>query len=252
MQNAKIKPAKFNLAEALRTDTAVTMSDEDGEAPRLRRENALNTVRAAIVEGRLPSGQRLTERELCAALSASRTIVREIVRQLEGERLIDVVAHRGLRVASLTPKLIKEIYDVREELEVLVVRAYIRLAAQDDLQQLQELFGELEQLADTDDFGTAIASMTRFMNHLVKVADHEVAADLLDHLLARINRARIVALRAPGRIRTSLEDLRALLAAIIARDPDAAAAAVRVYVDSARADALASWPAPGTGSSAGD
>lgn len=247
MQSTDTKPEKVDLTEALRMGSVVAVSDEDDEAPRLRREDALNTMRAAIVEGRLPPGQRLTERDLCTALSASRTIVREIVRQLESERLIDVVAHRGLRVASLTPKMVHEIYDVREELEVMVVRAYITLATEEDLHHLQARFENLVKVAGTDDMGAAIAAVTRFMDHLVKVADHEVAADLLNHLLARINRVRIVAMRAPGRIERSLDDLRRLLAAIVARDPDAAETAVRAYVDAARHDALTSWPAPEEG-----
>ena len=58
-----------------------------------------DAVRTAIMEGRIAPDTRLTERELCEAFGISRTVVREVARRLEAEKLVTVIPHSGLRVA---------------------------------------------------------------------------------------------------------------------------------------------------------
>jgi DNA-binding GntR family transcriptional regulator len=206
--------------------------------PRLLREHALEMLRDAIVEGRLKPGTRLTERELCQSLRISRTVVREIVRQLEAERLVEVVAHRGLKVASLSPKAVREIYEVRTELEVLVLRAFITAATQDDIARLFEIRQEFVDIAGNGDLPAIVALMSRYMRLMMSVGNHSVAADLLSRLLARINQLRILSMGEPGRIAASVLEFDRIVEEVAARNIEGAEAAVRTYLRAAAAAAV--------------
>ncbi|HUF86713.1 MAG TPA: GntR family transcriptional regulator [Thermohalobaculum sp.] len=207
-------------------------------APRLVREQAFGKVKAAIISGRIAPGARLTERALCAALGVSRTIVREVIRGLEAERLVQVTAHRGPRVARLTAKTAREIYDLRAELEVLLVRDFVARAPDADLRRLEALLGEIGRAARAEDVEGLVAIMARFYTTLTAGADNEVATDILETLLARISRLRVLAMAEPGRIARSVGEIAEIVASIGRRDAAAAEDATRAYVYAARDAAL--------------
>jgi len=215
----------------------------DGPAPtpparRLLRERALQAVRDAISSGRLAPGSRLTERQLCEDHRISRTIAREVVRQLESERLVDVVPHRGLRIAQLTPKRVQEIYAIRTELEVLVVRSFIASATAADVADLRTIFDRLRAAHADEDLDRIVDEATAFLWHMIRVADNRVAAEVLDQLLARINMLRMMSMRMPGRVEASIVQIAGIVEAIVARDTAAAERAVRDYVEAAGRSAL--------------
>ncbi len=208
------------------------------EPPPLMREQALETVKDAIISGRLPPGTRLIEREMCAALGVSRSIVREVIRQLEADRLVQVAAHRGPRVAELTAKTAREIYDLRAELEVLLVKDFIRNAADIEVTQLVSLAPEVAAAAAANDIDDLVVIMRHFYGVLVVGADNAVAADILETLHARISRLRVLAMSEPGRISCSVKEISEIVAAVEARDPARAEVATRAYVNAARDAAL--------------
>lgn len=211
---------------------------EPSAPPQLMREQAFETVKDAIIAGRLPPGARLIEREMCAALGVSRTIVREVIRRLEAERLVHVAARRGPRVASLSAKTAREIYDLRMELEVLLVRDFIRNAGDSDVAQLGALVPEIEAAANAGDVEALVGIMRRFYNALTTGADNAVATDILELLHARISRLRVLSMSDPGRISRSVHEIAEIVAAIGRRDIDQAELATRTYVAAARDAAL--------------
>jgi DNA-binding GntR family transcriptional regulator len=216
-------------------------SSEAGEVPtpaRLVRETALEQVRGAIASGKLKPGSRLTERSLCETFTVSRTLAREIVRQLEAERLVDVIPHRGLRIAVLTPQDVREIYAIRAELEVIVVRAFIATATEKDVAALRNKHEALNDAAKERDMGTIVSLVTHFLQHMIEVSRSKVAGEILGHLLGRINMLRVYAMNSPGQLDISIQQMNAIVESILARDPDAAERAVRNYVETAGLSAL--------------
>ena len=83
------------------------------------RERAADILRQAIIDQRFPPGTHLKERELCDMLGVSRTSVREALRHLESECLIETVPHKGPVVVTLTMQDARELYQVRAALEGL-------------------------------------------------------------------------------------------------------------------------------------
>ncbi len=230
---------------------AETLSEALGPpaTPQLVREQAFSKVKKAIISGRIAPGARLTERELCAALGVSRSIVREVIRRLEAERLVQVTAHRGPRVARLTARTAREIYDLRAELEVLLVRDFIVNAGDLEVRKLETLLGEIRAAARTEDVESLVEIMAGFYETLTTGAGNEVATDILETLHARISRLRVLAMAEPGRIGQSVGEIRDIVTSIARRDGDGAEAATRAYVYAARDAALRQIAATGMNTS---
>jgi len=205
---------------------------------KLMREQAVSIVRDAIIAGRLRPGMRLVERELCEALEVSRTVVREVLRDLEAERLIDVLPHRGPIVAMLTPKLVREIYALRTEIEVLFLRSYVRTASDADIAVLRGILAELSAAGARYDKTALIGIITRFLHHMAAVADNQVGAEIYDQLLARINMLRILSMNTPGQIEDSIKSITRIVEEVAARNADAAEKALRDYTTHAGESAI--------------
>lgn len=206
--------------------------------PKTVREAVVESIRTAIIEGRLKPGQRLVERELCEALGASRTSVREALRTLENDRLVTVTAHRGPAVTRLTKAEAAEIFDLRAELEARLARVYCEKAAPGEDAVLDALHRAHKEGAARRDLIGLVKMMIRLNEHLMAVSGLQVTADLLRSLLARISWLRFVAMENPTRITASLAEIDAIMEALHRRDAEAADVAMRSYVRNAAKDAL--------------
>ena len=194
------------------------------------RERVFEQVRKAIVEGRIAPGTRLTERELCEAFGISRTVVREIVRRLEAEKLADVIAHRGVTVATLTRKRVEEIYEIRTELEAIAVRSFLKVATDADIEVARDYGERLLAAGQRGDKVGMAEIMSSFLRFMAEVGDNRIAAEILEQLRTRINMLRVLAMAEPGQLETGMEGVRAIIAGIVARDVAASEQATRVYV----------------------
>lgn len=105
-------------------------------------------LRSAILEGEYRPADRLGEAELAEFTGSSRTPVREALRRLEAEGLVEVLPHRGARVAEWTPTDLEEIYDLRLLLEgFAALRAAERIQPK-SLDRMEELCGLIERAAE--------------------------------------------------------------------------------------------------------
>jgi DNA-binding GntR family transcriptional regulator len=117
------------------------------------RERALEALRAAVLSGQYRPGDHLGEVELASSLGVSRGTVREALRHLQQEGLVTAGTRGMLRVNSLTPVEVRELFQVRAALEALAVRQII--AAPRRGSAVAALRDALEKLDDEDDDVTA-------------------------------------------------------------------------------------------------
>ena len=96
--------------------------------PQTLREIAIERIRAAIVSGQFPSGHRLVERTLVDQLGVSRSVIREAIRYLEAEGLVEILPRSGPVVAMLDWDKARQIYDIRLRLEAAAAADCARLA----------------------------------------------------------------------------------------------------------------------------
>jgi DNA-binding GntR family transcriptional regulator len=208
------------------------------EHPPLRRDQAFERLRDAIITGHFAPGARLIERELCEAMGVSRTSIREVLRRLEAEQLIEVEPRRGPIVARLTRKQVAEIYEVRALLETAVVRRFALEASKEDIRELRRIYGELSVARRKQDVPAIVNTTRRFSEHMMRVVDHELINDIHQKLIARISVSRVLAISVPGRLEQSAGELAIVMDAIERRDADGAAQSLTIYVRNAGAAAL--------------
>src|SRR5258707_4954029 len=108
------------------------------EQSRLQGE-ILPRLRDYIVEGNIPDGGRVPERELCAMFGISRTPLREALKVLAAEGLVDLLPNRGARVRQLSERELGELFDVMGGLESLAGRLACENIEDDEVAEIERL-----------------------------------------------------------------------------------------------------------------
>lgn len=200
------------------------------QAPQTLREIAQGRMRTAIIEGHFAPGERLVERPLGDQLGVSRTVIRETIRYLEAEGLVEIIPNRGPIVALLNWDQARQIYDIREQLESAAAAACAQNYDADFPTQLNATVKDLEaRMNDAEWIGVMLAT-TRFYEIIFEQAGHSIAWDIVQRLNGRISRLRVLTLSAKDRPRPGISHMRSISAAILTRDPKAAHAAVKAHI----------------------
>jgi DNA-binding GntR family transcriptional regulator len=149
------------------------------------RERALASLRSAITSGQYRPGDHLGEVELGKHLGVSRGTVREALRHLQQEGLVTSGNRGMLRVNSVSPKEVRELFRVRAALEGLAVAEIIASPRRDDA--VAELRTALEQLVNTDaDFATRLEADLGFHLRLCRLSGNSMLVDAWRYLEGRI------------------------------------------------------------------
>ncbi|MCP4318063.1 MAG: GntR family transcriptional regulator [Hyphomicrobiales bacterium] len=202
--------------------------------PSTLREIALEKMRDAIIGGLFEPGQRLVERTLCEQMGVSRTVIREVIRHLESEGLVDVIANQGPAVARLDWDTARQIYDIRAQLESEAAAACATNIGTADLDALREALEELESESHSDDATSLLKATTDFYRTIFIAAGHGIAWEIVDRLNGRISRLRVLTLSTGDRLNTGPKRMREIYQAIAERKPHEAAAACRTHLQEAR------------------
>jgi DNA-binding GntR family transcriptional regulator len=173
------------------------------------------TLRAAILDGRIPCGAALRQQDLADLFGVSRMPVREALRQLEAQSLLNVIAHKGAVVAPLVQGDAVETYALRILLESEALRLSIPLLTSEDFQQAARYIDELETQHDY----TEIGRLNRlFHMSLYSKAPNRRLLKLVEDGLNEEERFLRFNLEAMGLGKLSQEDHRAMLRAVEDRD----------------------------------
>ena len=199
---------------------------------------AFQRLEQAIMAGELQPGERLSEVTLAKRYGISRGPLREAIGRLEGRNLVERVANQGARVVSLNEAQILDLLVIRESLEGMACRL---AATRIKPTELKRLHGMLDSHASD---ARVVSEKGYFQGggdldfhyRIVRASGNERLIKMLDedmYSLLRLFRQRLST--APGRPAQALEEHRVVLAALDARDPDAAEAAMRTHIRNSRA-----------------
>lgn len=200
-------------------------------------DHVFDRLLEAITLGELEPGTRLSETLLARQLGVSRGPLREAIRRLEGRKLVLRTPNVGPHIVSLTPDDLVEIFHIREHLEGLAVRfAAERMSKSefDQLEQRLETHARDEHLvrgngyfqrAGDQDFHYLIVQGSR-SPRLIELLCNDL------YYMLRIYRFRSSGVT--GRARTALDEHKAILAALRARDPDRCEKLMRAHISAAR------------------
>lgn len=187
------------------------------------------SLRDDIASGRLAPGARLDEQEIADGAGCSRTPVREAFRLLAAERLVELRGRQGAVVRSISAQTLIEMFQVMGELEGLCARLAARRSTPAQNAALQAIHARLEEAA------TAPPDSFYDINEEFHEAIYEAARNTFLAEETRRLRNRVAAYRRrvtqmPTRVEDTLREHAEIMAAILARDPEAAHRAMRAHL----------------------
>lgn len=200
-------------------------------------DKAYGTVKEGILSGRFPGGSRVTEQDIAAAAGVSRTPVREALRRLHAEGLVEFTPNLGAVVTVWKDSDADEIFELRAMLESYGARRAALVATEEQLRALRALAEE--QCRECRQRGPGFLARVGELNARFHRSLQEAAAS------PRLSRALAALIEAPLMMKTfekyTPDDLERsaahhleLCSALEARDPDWADAVMRAHVHAAR------------------
>lgn len=200
-------------------------------------DRSVAVLREMILDGSLEPGERLNEVHLSQALGISRGPLREALRRLSSEGLLDLVPHRGAFVPAFSAGQLADLYELRIALEAHAARLVADLEDRSGLQRLVAVLDDAEAaLAQEDE--AAYPSDRDFHAPLLQLAGSPALAEAAESAMARISLARSRSASQPARARAALVEHRQIVAALADGDADEAARLVRVHLCASLDNAL--------------
>jgi DNA-binding GntR family transcriptional regulator len=218
----------------------VDMSEVGALEPLSTRGSLVDQVRdsiyTAITSGRLDPGARLREIPLSLHFGVSTTPVREALRRLESEGLVQVQPRRGAVVTALEDGVVSDLYDLRLILETAAAR---RAASAPDLDfaEVYALMATLEGLANSGSEPEFADVDVRLHRAIHDLGGNRELADTAERVHRRIQAVRVRS-SVPGRLRIAQDQHAAIVEALRTRDPDLVEEAVRRHIESAKENVL--------------
>ncbi|MCU1565414.1 MAG: transcriptional regulator, GntR family [Pseudarthrobacter sp.] len=212
-----------------------TFSETEGRA--LSVPQLVDTMRQAIITGELVPKQRLVEADLADEYGASRGNVRVALTELSVEGLVERVQNRGARVRAVSVDEAVEITEVRGALEALCARKAAERITDAESQELKELAQQMQDAVSRGDRESYSASNQRLHAKIIEVSAQATASATIRRLRGQAVRFQFQLARQPGRPSVSLPQHLAIIDAVCRHDPEGAAEAMRLHLESV-ADAI--------------
>lgn len=176
---------------------------------------AYEHVRAAVVDGTLPPGARVTVRPLAEELDLSPTPIKAALATLEREGFLVSVPHRGYFVPEVETKDLLEIYELREAVDGMAARrAAVAANRAEVADRLQELLDEQRKLVEKGDLRSYGESDVEFHHLIWESSGNLRLLAMAENLTAQVRLANRYSARAPGRLPGALDEHEAIVAAI--------------------------------------
>lgn len=203
--------------------------------PRVLRQEVLEALRSAILANRIKPGSRLLEAEVANRMGVSRAPVREAIRQLEQEGLVEFFPHRGAVVIGLPEDEIDAIYELRALIEGRAIARACGTATAADLTRLEGLIVDMQGALRQRDIEEVAEIDLRFHGAIVELSGFSLLRHIWQSLDGLVRVRSYQALDRPGRaaqyfLSGSIASHSVLVDAIRARDPEQAAHAIRAHV----------------------
>jgi len=177
----------------------------------------LRKLENAILSGYFKPRERLVERDLLAHFDVSRTIIREVLKMLEGKGLVRITPYRGAIVVDLSAEEVEEIFFLRQKLEAIAARLVVENTTRIEIQRVKRLCKELEKhLSEKTD--QMIEKDNEFHRALFQTSGNSYLNEMIDHLGTKAHMVKFNAWSLPNRIEQSILEHRAMIAALERRN----------------------------------
>jgi DNA-binding GntR family transcriptional regulator len=193
-------------------------------------EEVYQVLRGAILGGRVPAGTRIVEADVARQMGISRSPVREAVRKLEHEGLVEYAPRRGTIVVGLSRDDLTDAYQFRAHLEAYGARLAARHASEDRLREMLESIERMRECAVARDLDGLVVADVEFHHAMCRSS----GSRLLLQAWETLNPARWTMISSLRVSKLSLEQIAErhwpILAAVESRKPETAEAIVRAHI----------------------
>ena len=199
------------------------------------RDQIYPLIRDLILTGEIRPGDAIDEKSIALQLNISRTPVREAVKKLSDEHLVDVVAQSGTRAARIDPKEIEQAYLIRRALEIESA-AYAAPHMNDShAEGLNDILMLHERAIEQRKFIKAVNIDDSFHRYIAQVAELPRLWHMIEISKAHLDRCRHMLLPRTGEAAATLEQHRAIIRALNTKKPESAREAMRHHLDTSYA-----------------
>jgi DNA-binding GntR family transcriptional regulator len=194
------------------------------------RNKVFKYIKSQIINGVYAPGETLLELKLADELGVSRTPIREAIRLLEVEGLVETTAKKGAVVLGISHKDVQDIYAIRQLVEGLAARWAVERITPMDLKELQKIFDLMEFYAQKNDVEELAELDNRFHHLIYENSGSKILNLTLSNLHQYVQLARLESLKIQNRLPRTISEHRAILNALLAKDADAAEKALIEHV----------------------
>lgn len=207
------------------------MSDTASEAgKKTLMEKARESIREAIFSGVLKPGEQIKESQLAEELKTSRFPIREALRSLEKEGLIETIPYRGSFVKQLTLKSVRELFSVRGALETLAVRLMVGRLTPEMVSEMKACFASMEALEQKGDLKGSAEEDLKFHRLIFEGSGNTMLLSVWDDLALHLKFLLLMGKSGYGIDAAYVRTHQCILEAIERRDAELAEAHVKVHI----------------------
>jgi DNA-binding GntR family transcriptional regulator len=194
-------------------------------------EQVADQVRQLIVSGALPAGEKIPVSELAEQLGVSLTPLREALKVLAGEQLVELVTNRGARVAPLTVEDTRLLFEVIAGIESLAAELAAQRITPGELQEIEEKHAKMRQHHLAGELDPYFELNRDIHDLVVQAAKNPTLVQIRSQLAVRAERARYLSISSRHHRDESMEDHEGLMRALRARDPEAARKVWKLHLE---------------------
>jgi len=194
------------------------------------RDVIFDTLREAIIVGELKPGERLMEVQLAERMGVSRTPVREAIRKLELEGLVEMLPRKGAHVADLSVKDIMDVLEVRATLDGLASSLSALRINDDEIKELRHLLDQFVGYVEKENLQGSIKKDVEFHDVIYRSSRNDKLIQISNNLREQIQRFRVIYIKDYSSTKELVREHNAILEAITGRDPEAAMRAAQIHI----------------------
>lgn len=193
----------------------------------------LNKLQKDIITGKLRPGQKLTEQDLCKEYEVSRTPVREALRQLEADGLVENILNRGSFVIGMTERDFQDMFEMRRAYEVQAVKWAIERITDEEMDKLEETFEFMEFYTMRRDVEKMLVINAGFHQVIYEASHNRMLRKQLSSFQNYLKYKGSDAVYDDDYLPTVLEEHRAIFKAFVDKDVKAGAEAMERHINRA-------------------
>lgn len=179
-------------------------------------------LKKTIIEGKIPLGTRLVEKDLARRLDISRSPLREAIQRLQFDGLVRIVPRKGSYLVEFSEKELLDIFQVREQLEGLAVQLAAETITVAQLDAMEQILFRVQEILSDDKASYPMEDERDFHDAILEISGNKRLADITRTLQLQFQLLRRQSVAVPGRARCALNEHLGILEALRACDGELA------------------------------